>query len=244
MHLNKIKSFFLWLLLIFSSSGFFTPNYGEMPPDSSLYLKNPVYRFETKMYKLNKLRHPDIVMFGDSHIQSARWNELLGDFKIINRGIAGDGTEGMKHRLSDVIKLAPKIVIIEAGINDVYNWVGENIILSNFEYIIKTLKANKIKVIVNSIIFAGKRWGENWIKEHQPDLDVVKYNRERNKVVKKLNSKLKKICERNDAIFIDLNKRLSSGYFLKDEYTRDQLHLNAQGYKIWARELLRVLNKN
>jgi lysophospholipase L1-like esterase len=211
-------------------------------PDSTYYLNNPVYGFETSMYKLNKLRNPDIVIFGDSHVQGAQWSELLGNYKIINRGVSGDDTFGMKKRLPDVVKLNPKIVVIEGGINDVYNWVPNQTILNNLEYIIRTLKANKIKVIVTSIIFAGKRWGENWIKTHNPELNVVEYNKGRNEVVKQLNRELKKFCKRNNVKFLDLNPSLTSGGFLKKSYSRDELHLNAKGYKIWAQKLQNILN--
>ncbi len=211
--------------------------------DSSYYQKNPVYQFETSMYKLNKLRNPDIVMFGDSHIQSARWNELLGNYKVINRGIAGDVTEGMKNRLTGIIKLHPKIVIFEGGINDVYNWVNPKLILNNIEYIIKTLKHNKINVIVNSIFLSGKYWGKDWIKRNHPEIDIVKYNFERNKVVKNINKSLQKLCSENGAFFLDLNKRLEKNGFLNERFSRDYLHLNAKGYEIWARELNKILRK-
>ncbi len=244
MRIKFIYSTLFWTLLFFFVNGGFSSFYGELAvSDSSYYLRNPVYRFETSMAKLNKLKNPDIIMFGDSHIQSARWNELLGDYKIINRGIAGDDTKGMMKRLPEIIKLHPKIVIIEAGINDIYNWVGENVIIDNLEYIIKTLKANNITVIVNSVIYAGKRWGEMWIKQNHPEIDVVKYNRERNKVVEQVNKLLKKICEQNGVYFLDITKKLTANGFLKKEYTRDDLHLNAKGYKIWARELLGLLKR-
>ncbi len=244
MRKKQIKLTLFWTLLFFFANASFGVNYGETTySDSLYYLRNPVYKYETSMYRLNKLKNPEIIAFGDSHIQSARWSELLGNYRVINRGIAGDDTEGMKHRLDGVIKLNPKIVFIEGGINDVYNWVGHNIIIHNLEYIIKTLKANGITVIVNSIIYAGRRWGEEWIKKNNPEIDVVKYNFERNKVVKNLNRDLKRICRENNVYYIDLNKKLTANGFLKDIYTKDQLHLNARGYQIWARELLNVLKQ-
>ncbi len=241
---NKLKSkvkFLATILFFFTAKLLAAPSVTS--PKDTTYLKNPVYRFETSMYKLNKLSNPEIVMFGDSHIQSARWNELLGIYKVINRGIAGDVTEGMKNRLDEIIKLKPKIVIIEAGINDVYNWVNTEIILHNFNYIIHKLTERNIRVVITSIFYSGKLWGKEWIEKNMPKLNVVENNRGRNKVVKTINTRLKKICRDYGAIFVDVNGKLSQNGFLKDVYTRDQLHLNAKGYKIWSDELLKVLKR-
>ena len=233
--------FFTIILSLFITELIASPTF-HIPNDST-FSKNPVYNFETSMYKLNKLSNPTIVMFGDSHIEGARWNELLGIYKVIYRGVSGDVTEGLKHRLNEILKLNPKIVIIEAGINDVYNWVKPEIIINNFKYIIKKLSERNIQVIVTSIFYAGKYWGKEWIEKNNPGVDVVKNNRNRNKLVKTLNAKLKKICKHYGAIFVDVNEKLSQNGFLKDAYSRDQLHLNAEGYKIWAEELEKVLKR-
>ena len=241
---NKLKSklrFIVAILFIFSARSFAASPISA--PSDTTYMRNPVYRFETSMHKLNRLSNPEIVMFGDSHIQSARWNELLGIYKVINRGIAGDVTEGMKNRFDEIIKLKPKVVIIEAGINDVYNWVNPGIILNNFKYFIKTLTKQNIQVVVTSVFYSGKLWGKEWIERNMPKLNVVENNRGRNKVVKEVNSGLKKLCNEYGAIFVDVNKKLSQNGFLRDAYTRDQLHLNAKGYKIWSDELLKVLKR-
>ena len=207
------------------------------------YLRNPVYKMRKSVFKLNKLKNPDIVMFGDSHTQGANWNELLGMYKVINRGIAGDDTRGMLARVKDVVALHPKIVVIQGGINDIYNWVPTEIIYKNLKKIIEIVKNSGAVPIVISVTLAGKRWGEDWIKMHRPDLDVPTYNKGRNEKVKKLNRMLKDYCYSEKIDFIDLNKYLSGGNFLKEKFSRDNLHLNASGYAVWRRELLKVLRK-
>ncbi len=244
MKISQIKLKLFWTFLFaFVNIGYAAEKIPSVQADTSYYKRNPVYSFETSMHKLNKLKNPDIVMFGDSHIQGAHWNELLGNYKIINRGIAGDDTEGMKNRLPEIIKLRPALVIFEGGVNDVYNWVPEKIILGNINFIVKTLKASNINVIVNSIFYAGKYWGKSWIEKNSPEINVVKYNEERNRVIKSINKKLREICNKNNVIFVDVNSKLSRGMFLQEKYTRDQLHLNARGYKIWVRELIKVIEK-
>ncbi len=242
-----MKKVILIILFLISSSGIifsYTINL-RIASDSSkpYYLKNPVYKQRRNLFKLNKLKRPDIVMLGDSHTQGADWNELLGMYRVINRGIAGDVTKGMLARVDEVIALHPKIVVIQGGINDIYNWVPTEMIFKNLKEIIKKIKNSGAIPIVVSITFAGRKWGEDWIKMHRPDLNVPKYNKERNAEVKKLNNLLKSFCEQEKIDFIDINKYVSGRDFLKDKYSRDNLHLNSKGYAIWSRELQAALNK-
>jgi lysophospholipase L1-like esterase len=63
---------------------------------------------------------PLIVLFGDSRV--AQWNpepDLRSNVTLVNRGIDGETTEQMKLRFeNDVLALRPKVVVIQAGIND------------------------------------------------------------------------------------------------------------------------------
>lgn len=63
--------------------------------------------------------HQLIALFGDSRIAS--WNPAprAEGYDLVNRGIGGETTAQMVYRFqSDVLALRPKIVIIQAGIND------------------------------------------------------------------------------------------------------------------------------
>ena len=40
-------------------------------------------------------------------------------------------------------------------------------------------------------------------------------------------------------IFLNKDKKIIKSYFLKDN-----LHLSSKGYKVWKKEILKVLNKN
>jgi len=242
------KNFFfkiLFIIIVIVQGVTFAFSHASIRTDSTkfYYQRNPVYKQRVEMFKLNKLNRPDIVMFGDSHTQGANWNELLGKYKIVNRGIAGDDTQGMLARINSVIKLHPKIVVVQGGINDIYNWVPTNVIFNNLKKIITIIEKSGANPIVVSVIFSGRKWGEDWIKMHRPDIDVPKYNKERNGEVKKLNRLLKNFCSEKNIEFVDINKYLSDNNFLKNIYSRDNLHLNSNGYRIWRRELLKALHK-
>jgi lysophospholipase L1-like esterase len=54
---------------------------------------------------------------------------------------------------------------------------------------------------------------------------------------------LKDYAQKNNIDFIDLNSLMSRGNFLRSEVTYDGAHLTAAGYKIWRREIEKVLKK-
>ena len=62
---------------------------------------------------------PLIALFGDSRIAGWQPAPSAEGYDILNRGIGGETTAQMVYRFhSDVVALAPKLVIIQAGIND------------------------------------------------------------------------------------------------------------------------------
>ena len=62
---------------------------------------------------------PRLVLVGDSRIQQWRDHPLPGDWRLIHRGIGGDTTVALRERFEDdVVSLAPDVVVIQAGIND------------------------------------------------------------------------------------------------------------------------------
>jgi len=62
----------------------------------------------------------DIIMLGDSITDEGEWTELLG-LNVKNRGISGDTTERILHRLNSILESKPKQVFLMIGINDLIN---------------------------------------------------------------------------------------------------------------------------
>src|SRR3954451_7586104 len=62
---------------------------------------------------------PEIVMLGDSLTEWGNWHELVPEFRVINRGIAGDTSSGVLDRLEEVIARRPKLVFLMIGTNDI-----------------------------------------------------------------------------------------------------------------------------
>jgi lysophospholipase L1-like esterase len=63
------------------------------------------------------------------------------------------------------------------------------------------------------------------------------------KEVDTLNTFLVSFCTQNNITYIDLNRYVSDSTGLRTEYSADKKHLNTKAYKIWAREISRVLKE-
>ncbi len=204
---------------------------------------NPNYKIQTELYNIYKTKSADIVMFGNSLTRGVDWNELLGRDGIVNRGIPSDVLSGYKKRLDYIFRLNPKVVFIMGGINDIYNWTPVDEIFKTYQEVVAALLSRKIKVVIQSVIYSGENWGEEWLKLNKPELKAYDVNLERNKEVDKLNLLLKNFALSNKILFLDINSRLKTGNFLNKNYHYDGMHLNARGYKIWGEEVEKAIKE-
>jgi lysophospholipase L1-like esterase len=196
--------------------------------DSLRYKANPNYEYETNLYKIYKKKQAAIVMLGNSITHGANWNELTGRDDIVERGIPSDVLEGFYSRLQNVYDLHPKVCFIMGGINDLYNATPVEDVYKSYVRVIESLRLKGIKVVIQSTLFVAKRFN---------------YSADKNIQVEKLNKLLSDYAKNNGIEFVDLNIKMSTNKFLRDELTYDGLHLNANGYKIWVQEFDRVIKK-
>ncbi len=192
------------------------------------YLNNPNYNLEIGKYKHYKIKKVDIVMLGNSITHGINWNELLDRNSISEQGIPSDITAGVLNRMKYVYKVKPKICFVMIGVNDIFSWIPVDTVFYNYKKIIKRLKQKRIIPVIQSVLYAGntQQSAEN-----------------RNVEIKKLNKLLANYAKQNKIEYMDLNKRMSRGSFLKDNLTYDGIHLNGSGFKVWGREIDKVLRK-
>jgi len=205
--------------------------------DTLRYRNNPTYPLQQAMFDLYKTREADIVMFGNSLTHGAAWNELLGRSNVVERGIPSDVLFGYEARMSSIYKLNPKIVFIMGGLNDIYNWTPVEDIFAVYVRILTGLKSRHIIPVIQSTTYSTKTYGKDW--GGTPEV-----NFERNREVDKLNKLLSDYAKRNNIDYIDVNS-LTSGKdgFLRPGMTWDGIHFKAEGFRIWAREVEKILAK-
>lgn len=134
---------------------------------------------------------------------------------MLNRGISGDTTVGVMRRIAkstaglDVDKL-----FLMIGLNDLM-YRDDKEIVSNIGDILMRLDAQE--------------------KFLQSILPVDKSRKEHNNRIMIINEGLKKLCKENGYRYIDLHAHFRDAHGgLLSRLSRDGVHLNAAGYKLWS----------
>ncbi|CAV27327.1 SGNH/GDSL hydrolase family protein [Vibrio atlanticus] len=161
----------------------------------------------------------DLVMFGDSITEWAPWADIFRDVSMVNRGLAGDTTTGMLRRIDTTLNVKPKLVCFMAGINDLAQGNDVEHIYRNYIDMLEVWQENDIRILVQSTLYVGSK-----LQGLNPSVEL-------------LNSKISEYCSQQDIAFLDVNSVLSPNKLLSNEYSCDDLHLNAKAYQAWAEVL-------
>ncbi|MEZ8802443.1 SGNH/GDSL hydrolase family protein [Vibrio splendidus] len=161
----------------------------------------------------------DLVMFGDSITEWAPWADIFRDVSMVNRGLAGDTTTGMLRRIDTTLNVKPKLVCFMAGINDLAQGYDVDHIYQNYIDMLKVWQENDIRILVQSTLYVGSK-----LQGLNPSVEL-------------LNSKISEYCAQQGIAFLDVNSVLSPNQLLSNEYSCDDLHLNAKAYQVWAEVL-------
>ena len=170
---------------------------------------------------------PRVVFMGNSITEG--WIRTCPDFfagkPYVNRGISGQTTPQMLVRFRpDVINVKPALVLILAGTNDIAGNTGPStleMIMDNLISMAELAKANKIKVVLSSVLPA---FDYPWKPGLQPAEKIVS-----------LNKMIKDYADTHDIVYLDyFSSMVDERKGLKKEYSGDGVHPNEIGYKIMA----------
>jgi lysophospholipase L1-like esterase len=183
------------------------------------------YKLRSGLFKSYPNSKDDIIFLGNSITQGVDWAELLQNKNARNRGISGDITFGVLERLSEVTEGQPAKVFVLIGINDIEHNIPDTLITNNYRRIIRQIKAEspKTKIYFHTLLPVNNEFTQ--FKKH--------YNKDEHILF--VNTELKKIAASEKITLIDLHPHfLDASNKLDKRYTLDGLHLNAEGYKVWA----------
>ncbi len=208
------------------------PYVNENKSVTNKLFETPYYMSRLKAHRQEKTRANNIVFLGNSITEQGWWSILLKNEDVVNRGIGGDNTYGILHRLPEILQTKPKKIFLMAGINDIT--AGRNIteIILNFEKIIEVTQAvsPQTQLYIQSVL---------------PVNDTsLTYNelKGKNPTIVQLNSQLKKLCEEKNIPYIDIASLLSDEKGqLKANLTKDGIHLQPEAYIIWT-DYLKKMN--
>ena len=182
----------------------------------------------------DQIYHPNahsILFIGSSSIR--KWDNLsqvFGNYNIINRGIGGAVIDDIMYYLDDLVfPYKPRQIVIYVGENDLPN------------------EQETPEIILNKTIQLY-----NAIRVKLPDIPLVYISLKPSPVRIQYSAKCKAtndliesfIKKQKNASFLDVySLMLKDGKMIPEIFTKDMLHMNIEGYKIWEKAIKPYLLK-
>ena len=166
----------------------------------------------------------DIAFIGDSLTDGYDIEKYYPEYKVENRGIAGDTTHGLLARLDvSVYQLKPRVIVMLIGANNF------DTMFDDYEDLIIGIQENlpDTKLIICSLTSMGREWGKN---NHKAAFNNVK---------------IKAYAEKYGCPFVDLytpllNFETNSIY---ESYNTDGGHLTPEGYEVLTKQIKPVVDE-
>ena len=176
-----------------------------------------------------------------SDAQKQDWGNLKryaeANKELVRKGKQKDRVVFMGNSITDedVIKLAPALVVINAGTNDIAENAGaynEEYTFGNIVSMVELARANKIKVILTSVLPAAA-FGWNPSVKDAPQK------------IMQLNARIRKYAQENKIPYVDYYSEMVEGdnKALNSSYTRDGVHPTLEGYKVMEALIKKAIDK-
>lgn len=221
-----MKKYFLLLCLCSS----LTVALAQTPHYDTIRYAREYYQERLGIFKNEPFAKGGIIFLGNSITEFGDWKKLLNDPTIVNRGIAGDNTYGILDRLDDVIKRQPRKLFLKVGINDLAQGIPVEIVVKNILTIVDQIKEKspQTKILVQSVLPTN-----DLVKKEYPDAFG------KNQLADQVNKAVQKAATKHAFTFVDITPLFKDkeGKLNAAFAESDGLHLNQQGYEVWAKFL-------
>ena len=178
-----------------------------------------------KLSNGKKISANTIVFLGNSITSVGKWQTLLPNKTIINKGISGDLTRGVLARIEDCVLAQPEKIFVMIGINDLKIGIP-----------IDTITANQVKIInkIKQLSPNTKIYMQSTLPVNEGMLAAI-YKRLNNVDIAKMNVSLKLACKKQKVNYIDLHPiMIEENGQLKKNLSTDGLHLKPEAYVNWV----------
>ena len=167
-----------------------------------------------------------IIFLGDSHTEYFPVADFFPNLPVVNRGVSASTSAQVLSRAVISCGSAPTMILVQAGINDLFQGRSVDQFGSSITALIDTLQTTfpQARIVVQSLIPT---------KDADMDGDV-----------RRCNALLQKLAQQRNLPYIDLYTPFAEGDVIADRYTYDGVHLTAEGYLKWADLLRPVLAVN
>lgn len=160
---------------------------------------------------------------GNVESQYAHWlMKAHPDWQVLNRGVNGERSDQIRARFArDVLRAAPAVVVIIAGVNDVYQGRSAATVQHELEAMYDAARAARIPVVAGTIIPYNTATPDQNARMHAVNEWIRRYAAEHDDVV---------FCDTRMAVAApgDADRLVSSS---------DDLHPSPDGYKRMAAAL-------
>ena len=163
-----------------------------------------------------------VIFLGNSLTDAGRWNDILPELPVLNRGISGDISFGVLARLDEVIRHQPAKVFLMIGVNDLKRNIPTEYIIANYQKIVQKIR----EASPHTVIYLNSVLPINEQKLIEPFRAV------KNENINILNLALKEISMKNKKVrYVDLHPLLADTKGnLKPDITPDGIHLEVAAY--------------
>ncbi len=199
-------------------------------PSAVRYLNNPnLLKFATAQVGMFAHRSPDIIFIGDSITQyfltvgRDTWDSDFTPRNALDFGISGDSTQHILWRLQNypLNQLHPRVAVIMAGTNNWHNTAEE--IAAGVQAVVEQTQRTfpGVHMIVCSIL----------------------PNARANALTSAANSRIARLADGQRVFFVDLTPLMPPVGDSFKGLREDKLHPSAEGYAIWAKAILPVIDR-
>ncbi len=221
-------------LLTLSIAGI-VPASADCPPPNPDWANLGAYRAKNAELLERAGTARRVVFMGDSITEYWRTEATpLADMPgFFNRGISGQTTPQMLVRFrADVIDLAPRVVVILGGTNDLAGNTGPTTLAAieaNIASMAELASAHRIRVVLASVLPAA---GYDWAPEIKPAQDILALNRW-----------LRSYASQHGHGYIDFHSAMADATLgLSKAYSDDGVHPTAVGYALMNRLVAQALH--
>ena len=174
------------------------------------------------------------LFLGDSITYMYDLDKYYEGLPVVNSGVNGNDVEDILNDINErVYQYNPSKVFLLIGTNDIDHGDSQEEVVEHIEELLLEIHKNR-------------PYAELYLESIYPVLEGEKVvNIRTNEEIMDINQELKSFCKKEDITYIDMFSLLvdssSDEVKIKDEYTKDGLHLSDKGYEVVTKEIKKYL---